>query len=289
VKAYRAVLVFLGGSLFSITAKSAILGTDDRKEVYEVRDAKLRSRALSAAVLLHRNRKFLIPTSDGYELSSRVRSHAQAENLCSDQRFRDQPTPGYCSAFLVGTQAIATVAHCVDPDLDNMQVVFGFARMGPGKTGKKFYRDDLYSVASVSAQNAAADWAILTLDRPVVGRPILHFRTQGSPEIGEPLAAIGFPNGLPLKVSDNAQVLEYSPGDHYIEADVDVFEGSSGSAVINTKTYEVEGMVSVAFGLYEWKPGNENGKPCHRLRQMKNPETWAPAWVVSALLIPSVS
>jgi len=283
--AYHFIFLFC---LVPFTARSAILGTDDRKDLYQVKDARLRSLALSSAILLHRSRRYLLPNAAGYRLSSRVKSHAVAENLCSDQRFLTQPTPGYCSAFLVGSQRLATVAHCVDKDLRNMQVVFGFALTQSTDTVRQFRREDVYSVKSIIRQDIDGDWAILALDRPVVGREIFQLRTQGAPAMGEPLAAIGFPNGLPLKVSDNAQVLESNnaPEDHYLEADLDVFGGSSGAPVVNLKTYEVEGLVSVAFGEHEGKQGTENGKPCNRLRQMTDPNTWAPVWVVRATLIP---
>jgi hypothetical protein len=274
--------LLLGVSLIS---HAAIIGTDDRKEVYEVADAKLRTLALSSAILLHKKRQYLVPEGEGYRLAAKVKTHGAAEHLCTNERFFDEPAPGYCSAFLVAPDKVATVAHCIDPDLSNMQVVFGFALVKPGEMPKTFAKKDVYSVTSVVARGKDQDWAVLALDRPVEGREPLKINHELS-KIGAPVAAIEYPSGLPLKVAGNAEILEPQGADEeiYSEAYLDVFSGASGSAVINTRTYEVEGLVAVAFG--ERQTGTENGKPCERMRFIPDPERSAPVWLVRASLLP---
>ena len=64
----------------------------------------------------------------------------------------------------------------------------------------------------------------------------------GEIQVGEPLCLIGHPWGLPTKVSHTAEVLK-NDGLTWFMANLDSFEGNSGSAVFNELTGEVEGIL----------------------------------------------
>jgi V8-like Glu-specific endopeptidase len=96
--------------------------------------------------------------------------------------------------------------------------------------------------------NDGLDWALIRLDRPVVGHHIAPIRQAGTIRKEHPVHAIGFPLGLPLK---------FAPGHVQSTTDVSLFTsipsypGNSGSPIFNSTTHEVEGII---FGVRAAEP-----------------------------------
>jgi len=67
------------------------------------------------------------------------------------------------------------------------------------------------------------------------------FRTSGKIRVGDGLTVIGYPAGLPLKVAGGAQVRDIQA--QHLVANLDTYGGNSGSAVFNSLTGEVEGIL----------------------------------------------
>src|SRR5690606_7912461 len=95
-------------------------------------------------------------------------------NLCSDQRFAAQVTPGSCSGFLVGPDVLVTAGHCVSNQkkCEDKFWVFGFTREEAADltlSGENVYKCSqvLYQVLNQGDKN---DYAVIKLDRPVEGR-----------------------------------------------------------------------------------------------------------------------
>jgi V8-like Glu-specific endopeptidase len=86
------------------------------------------------------------------------------------------------------------------------------------------------------------DYAIVQLDRRVSDRTPLEFRNDSEIDLGTPLTVIGSPSGLPLKVASGANVRDTSHL-YSFKANLDTFQGNSGSAVFNSKTGIVEGIL----------------------------------------------
>lgn len=75
------------------------------------------------------------------------------------------------------------------------------------------------------------DIALIRLDRAVTDRePLVLSGTV--PALGEKLSMVGYPLGLPAKVS-SGKTLEY--GQDFFRTDLDVASGNSGSPVLNSK------------------------------------------------------
>src|SRR5205814_1482337 len=87
-----------------------------------------------------------------------------------------------------------------------------------------------------------ADWALIRLDRAVVGHQPLKINASGSIEKGTEIVVIGHPAGLPTKVAGNAAVRDASKEGFFV-ANLDTFGGNSGSAVFNAKTGQIEGIL----------------------------------------------
>jgi hypothetical protein len=95
------------------------------------------------------------------------------------------------------------------------------------------------------------DFALIQLDREVNDRTPLEYRKEGQVELEDSLVVIGHPSGLPTKIADGAWV-RTNDNPYYFVTNLDTFGGNSGSAVFNTETGVVEGILVRGERDYEW-------------------------------------
>lgn len=220
---------------------------DDRIEVEEGSDVL---QTLAAGTVTQ------IKTSDleldGETFKYKTRTLAQSMNVCSGERFADQPTPGNCSGFLVGPDLVVTAGHCIylrgkengELGCSDFSYVFDFHK-GKIEDGR-IAKESVYGCKKVlNAEldgSTKQDFALIQLDRVVTDREPLKFRTEGKLAEKTPLVVIGAPSGLPTKISGGAVVYNNDSEIHF-QANLDTFGGNSGSAVFNATTGEVEGIL----------------------------------------------
>jgi Trypsin-like peptidase domain len=169
--------------------------------------------------------------------------------FCAGERFVDQPNPSMCSGFLIAPDLIVTAGHCADMEnfCSEYKWVFGF-QIDPvtNTAGLDVKTEDIYGCKRVVSQLLSdplkLDYAIVQLDRRVTNREPLEIRNQGQVEVDTPLVIVGSPSGLPLKVADGAQVRSNSHP-YFFNANLDSYQGNSGSAVFNANTGVIEGIL----------------------------------------------
>lgn len=169
--------------------------------------------------------------------------------FCEGERFINQPNPGMCSGFLIAPDLIVTAGHCVDlPNFcSEFKWVFGF-QVNPEtkKAGVDMKEEDIYNckkvVSNALSMPLGLDYAVVQLDRKVVNRSPIDIRTNGTVANNEGILVIGSPSGLPLKVAAGANVRKNSHP-MYFAANLDTFQGNSGSGVFNATTGVVEGIL----------------------------------------------
>ena len=125
-----------------------------------------------------------------------------------------------------------------------MKFVFGFNIRQKGNIPTEVGLDDVYSCTKIIAreeQGYGADFALVKIDRKVTKYKPLSINRKGDPEVGTEIVVIGHPSGIPTKVSDGANVRSNENG--FFVANLDTYGGNSGSAVFNTKTGLVEGVL----------------------------------------------
>ena len=232
------------------TAK-VIYGADDRLDIYEVSDASLLAVAdstvavVSSTILVDNgNGTYSLPASPSF---IEAIEYSYGLPLCESEPFADQPIPAFCSGFLVADDLIATAGHCVtnSSECSATAFVFGFDMANATTPVLTYPASDVYFCDAIVARVEdpwGADWGVIRLDRPVIGHAPVPIRRTGTVPNGQSLVMIGHPVGLPTKVAGGASVRDNSPAE-YFQANVDAYAGNSASAILNTATLEVEGVL----------------------------------------------
>ena len=253
---------FLFSSLLFISITShaqlnskVIYGEDHRVDVYEAVPA-LQSVADSTLAMIMNSS--LSSQADG---STRIhtRLFSQELNLCSDERFRDQPVAAQCSAFFVGGDLIVTAGHCVkQSSCAATSFVVGFKMLSDKAAQTTVASENVYNCKNVISHQYThqEDYALVQLDRPVANLNPLKIKRSTLPAVGSDLYVIGHPMGLPTKIAGGAQVRSWDETGTYFTANLDTYGGNSGSAVFDAQTDEVVGIL--VRGEQDMKYDNQN-------------------------------
>ncbi len=237
------------------TTETIIFGEDDTREPFEA-TPELASMGRSVAAIVA-TRQLTTDPSGQLTLATHTISDVEGKPYCEDERFAGQHGAAFCSSFLVAPDLVATAGHCVtlageiDPEqlCGLVSFVFGFENDAMGNTRTTFATDDVYRCAEVvdyfyEPRWSGADWAVVRLDRPVVGRVPLTVRVAGSPLPGTGLAVAGFPLGAPLKILDGGTIMSDGEGTSFrFRANLDGTYGFSGSPIVNAANQMVEGIL----------------------------------------------
>ncbi|MFY0577038.1 trypsin-like serine peptidase [Cystobacter fuscus] len=186
-----------------------VYGTDDRLDVYAHPDATLRARAQQSTVaLMHPP---LIDATDPNHVVFTGQTLGEGRNLCTTERFRDDPRAAFCSGTLIDDDPVLTAAHCVPtPDeCANTRFVFNFYRTAEGALQQVTTQDIFRCTAIVAHElNWYMDYSILRLDRPATPRftpaPVRKGNTPLA--VGQKLAVIGSSSAIPFKIASGGTV-----------------------------------------------------------------------------------
>lgn len=233
-----------------------IYGEDNRKEPNAYSDIYLKSLSRSVAALIPLEN--LKKTRRGFKIDRRVKSLKEAYHFCDGEKFSEQPTAAICTGFLVAPNIMVTAGHCYMEEKkacqDNLWI-FDYK----SSELKEFSNENIYRCKRVLSRklenDTGIDFTIVELDRDVTERKPLNLSHQ-SPSEGIPLVIMGHPMGLPLKIADGGEVLALK--ENFFQANLDSFEGNSGSPVFNKGNGEVEGI------LVRGNPDYTNDGTCRR-------------------------
>jgi len=236
------------GSLSAFAAKTpitpkVIYGTDDRMDVYESSDNLMKELSRStAAQIMNRNL-----VSDGETFTIKAET-LEEYGVCKSERFSQQLSAANCSGFLVAPDKLVTAGHCINDESEcgSHAWVFDYANTTGEKSEYKLNKDQVYRCTKVIERQkdsrTMADYAVLKLDRPVVGRTPLTYRKSGKPADDAVFTVIGHPTGLPTKITAAAD-MRNNKNSVFFVTNADTYGGNSGSAVVDSRTGTVEGIL----------------------------------------------
>jgi V8-like Glu-specific endopeptidase len=243
---------------------SVIYGKDDRRDYGDPQVTANERRAADATALvvfgrvpqfakhLGRPTKFSMPAAPRFcspQTMAQLRNKGQLPANYPDEPFSNDgvlAAQGYCTAFKVGPDLVATAGHCAgvpnNPTMacSNINFVFNYHKSASRPVPEnQISGTDVYQCREIIAreQRGRVDWAVVRVDR-VIEAPQVSIRTSAMRPPGfetEKISAtlIGHPAGLPLKIAAGGAFLRFHM-EHFTTT-LDAYGGNSGSPIFNTE------------------------------------------------------
>jgi V8-like Glu-specific endopeptidase len=255
------ILLLVSTNSFSKITPRVIYGEDNRQDIYASANVNFKNWAKSTAAMI--NTSLLVSDGDNISIKSGT---LEGDGICADERFSKQPTAAMCSGFLVGKNLLVTAGHCVTSvsDCNTYSWVFDYSIKTENASATTTSSKNVYRCSKIISRtldrSTQDDYALIQLDREVVGRDALSFRKEGKIKIGEKIVVIGHPSGLPTKISDDATVRD-NDNKYFFQSNLDTFGGNSGSAVLNANTGVVEGILVRGERDYEYDGQSSCSRP----------------------------
>lgn len=243
----------------TLAGTNVIYGQDDRKDVFQTTNALHLNLAKSTAGMIKKSMFVKGAKANTFDLQNTI-SLERGQNICASEKFSQQQLAPICSGFLVGPDTLVTAGHCynsfatVEQNCADFAWVFDYDMKSVSHNPtKNISIANVYSCKSVASiqRDGLWDFAIIKLDRKVVGRSPLKFRSSGKLSGTEPLMVIGHPSGLPTKIAANGKITKNDEPTRF-STTLDTFHGNSGSAVFNSTTGVVEGIL--IMGKSDYRP-----------------------------------
>jgi hypothetical protein len=232
---------------------NSVIWNDERKDWYAIMDEKIKKDASCVAVVLVKNG--VMNNGNGYS-TLKTKNYGKLINLCECERFRDQPVSRvpFFTSFLVKEDIIATAGHCVGEwNVADLRIVFGYKMLGPFTPVTEVPNENIYKGLKTIRKTCkrkgnGSDWALVQLDRKVKDQELATL-SRHEISVNQAVHVIGHPMGLPLKYAARAKVCNNN-SKTYFTANLNIYNGNSGSPVFNSDTHEVIGIVVRGYNQY---------------------------------------
>lgn len=248
---FFALLIIVHTPARSDLLPQVIYGEDNRHEPFEVGEP---FRQISTSVAGKIAKSIFSPVGSGFVLDN----ISLGKRYCSSIRFSEQMMGPECTGFLVADDLLVTAGHCMREvsDCSDFYWVFDYSLKRLGDTSyASVGRDRVYQCSKVVAHKMSffdgIDYTIVQLDRKVTGRSPLTLDFNSDLKVGHPVAVIGHPSGIPLKVTDSGTI-QSNDSAYSFQTDLDEFRGNSGSPVFDATNGNVIGIVSSGQSDYVW-------------------------------------
>lgn len=264
VPAFTVLLFVLFSSAFAGELSTKVIyGDDDRQDLYQVSDSQKLELAKSTAALIAANR---VTIANGRARIATT-NYGRDFGLCRNEPFYAQPMAAFCSGALVGPDLLMTAGHCItnETECKATKFVFGFSVTQEGVFPAEVASKDVVGCKSIvrrEYQAGGLDYALIRLDRKITHRASLAINRANDLRAGDSVGVIGHPSGLPTKVAFGASVVRDVSNPEYFVANLDTYGGNSGSAVFNTITGKIEGILVRGEQDFVFENGCRRSKVC---------------------------
>ncbi|MFC1642469.1 trypsin-like serine peptidase [Myxococcota bacterium] len=248
--------------------QAIVYGLDDRLDLYQAEQPFARLGRENAIALIA-SEKLELQENTAYAIRSPT--YGDLQSLCSGERFSEQIAAASCSGVLVSPEIVATAGHCLGvaadgrPDCRNNLYVRGYALTKPGAP-IAVAGEDVFECAQVLARVKSSsdsachfDIALLKLSHTASTTAPIVLRDRPV-EANEPVAVIGFPAGLPLKIDQGARVVDAR------EALADSFTLSSDTFAVSSGSGVFDGSGNLVGVFAKGRRDYENDGFCQRVR-----------------------
>lgn len=254
--------------VFSITCEAVIYGESSLIEVGELQNEKVQNQAKAVAGVF----KYFNSPENSLQRFGHGRRLTH-KTVCAEEEFSNQPIESVATAFLIDENHLLTVGHAVgSSSICKDSIFFAFNYLWDGTKVSPLKGEDLFFCkAVVASQYNGIDYAIVELDRKVVGIEPLELDLEHISYAGEEIYTIGHPLQLPKKYADGTMRNHPEENSNYLTAELDSFRGNSGSPIFSKTTNKVIGILKdgeVDFELdenkfcYMFKKCPEDGHTC---------------------------
>ena len=266
--------------VFTLTASAqspfqTVYGKDNRKDLYEIQSSKIRTASEAVTALIYAPK--LTEQANDYLID--VKSYEKRFGMCPDVRFAKQPSAPFATGFLVGPRLIMTAGHTVinkpseqivDEILCNdVKFIFGYALSKKNQDLSAVSKVQVYSCKKVLKREITwmdKDYALIELDRDVVGIKPLEFAKRELIKPGTSVITIGHPHGLPMKFSSSATIRKIDR--NRFSMNTDTSAGNSGSPIFDLESMQVLGIH--VSGEYDF----DKSRGCKRPYKCPDNECW---------------
>ena len=260
--------------LNSVYAESQIVyGQDNRKDVKNLKDVRAKKLTKSIAGRIF---KYALSDEGNHYSIEEFKTLSESMNVCSGERFENQPTIVDCTGFLISPNLLATAGHCIvnpgqslrngfSQNCEFYSWIFDFnIDKNQSLSFKNISKSRVYNCKKVVSAKYTddEDFAVIELDRVVEGRTPLEINQKNNIKPGTKLFVMGHPSGLPLKYANDAKV--FNVAKTFFSTNLDTFGGNRGSPVFNQSTYLVEGILVRGDTDY-YSTTLSNGKRCSKV------------------------
>ena len=222
--------------------RKVIYGRDNRHNISEITDSKIQKQARTVAALIPSDQLFR--KADGTYRLKTMGSYSSYYELCSTERFFNEPVCASCTAFAIAENLMATAGHCLHAnDFRKYYFVFDLNLENIGEFIANGIPDSLVyqPVDTLIIHEASADYSVVKTNKPI---PYYRIAKIADKDVNNDshFYVLGYPCGLPLKYTNESSLRINNSSDYFV-LDCDTYGGNSGSPVFDAITNEVEGIL----------------------------------------------